>query len=158
LDMRRGDFALAVDLDLPGRGITALFGPSGSGKTTCLRAIAGLEQAGVRHVAVDGEVWHDAAQGVCVPTYRRALGYVFQEASLFPHLSVRGNLEFGQRRTAGNERRFALDDITGLLGIGQLLERAPANLSGGERQRVAIARALLASPRLLLLDEPLASL
>ncbi|MGZ5182720.1 MAG: molybdenum ABC transporter ATP-binding protein [Ramlibacter sp.] len=158
LDMRRGDFALAVDLDLPGRGITALFGPSGSGKTTCLRAIAGLEAAGVRHVAVDGEVWHDAARGVCVPTHRRALGYVFQEASLFPHLSVRGNLEFGQRRTAGNERRFALDDITGLLGIGELLERAPATLSGGERQRVAIARALLASPRLLLMDEPLASL
>jgi molybdate transport system ATP-binding protein len=158
LNMRRGEFALDVDLDLPGRGIAALFGPSGSGKTTCLRAIAGLEQAGVLRVAVDGEVWHDAAGGVCVPTHKRALGYVFQEASLFPHLSVRGNLEFGHRRTAGDGRRFGLDEVAALLGISQLLERAPATLSGGERQRVAIARALLASPRLLLMDEPLASL
>lgn len=154
----RGGFMLDVDLALPGRGVSALFGPSGSGKTTCLRAIAGLERAPGGYVALGDEVWQDEARGQFVPTHRRALGYVFQEASLFPHLSVRGNLEFGLKRVAAADRRFELGPVAAMLGIGALLERKPASLSGGERQRVAIARALLSSPRLLLMDEPLAAL
>ncbi|PKO84836.1 MAG: molybdenum ABC transporter ATP-binding protein [Betaproteobacteria bacterium HGW-Betaproteobacteria-11] len=154
-------FALDVDLDLPGRGINALFGPSGSGKTTLLRCIAGLER-GLGRLQVNGETWQD--ERIFLPTHRRSIGYVFQEASLFPHLTVRGNLEYGLRRAAGagadqaggNGRNFG--PIVELLGIGALLERKPDHLSGGERQRVAIARALLPAPRLLLLDEPLAAL
>lgn len=156
--IERGDFTLDVDLALPDRGVSALFGHSGSGKTTCLRAIAGLERASGGYVALGGEVWQDEARGLFVPTHRRALGYVFQEASLFPHLSVRANLEFGLKRVAAGARRFALGPVAEMLGIGPLLERSPASLSGGERQRVAIARALLSSPRLLLMDEPLAAL
>jgi molybdate transport system ATP-binding protein len=158
LRMDRGAFCLDVDLDLPLRGISALFGHSGSGKTTVLRAIAGLERAPGGVVALGDEVWQDDARGVFVPVHRRAIGYVFQEASLFPHLSVRANLEFGRKRVPVHERRFALEPVTALLGIENLLERRPDGLSGGERQRVAIARALLASPRLLLMDEPLAAL
>lgn len=154
----RGDFSVDVDLELPGRGISALFGRSGSGKTTCLRAIAGLERAPGGYVALGDEVWQDDARSLFVPVHQRALGYVFQEASLFPHLSVRGNLEFGLQRVPQKERRFELGPVTQLLGIGALLDRRPDRLSGGERQRVAIARALLASPRLLLMDEPLAAL
>jgi molybdate transport system ATP-binding protein len=154
----RGDFLLDVDLHLPQRGISALFGHSGSGKTTILRAIAGLERAPGGHVALGGDVWQDDASGVFVPVHQRPLGYVFQEASLFAHLDVRANLEFGYRRVPRAERRFALAPVAELLGIGHLLERRPAGRSGGERQRVAIARALLASPRLLLMDEPLAAL
>ncbi|MCS0632813.1 molybdenum ABC transporter ATP-binding protein [Telluria mixta] len=158
LRMDRGAFCLDVDLDLPQRGISALFGHSGSGKTTVLRAIAGLERAPGGVVALGDDVWQDDARGVFVPVHRRAIGYVFQEASLFPHLSVRANLEFGRKRVPVHERRFALEPVTALLGIASLLERRPDGLSGGERQRVAIARALLASPRLLLMDEPLAAL
>jgi len=158
LRMDRGAFRLDVDLDLPQRGISALFGHSGSGKTTVLRAIAGLERAPGGVVALGDEVWQDDARGVFVPVHKRAIGYVFQEASLFPHLSVRANLEFGRKRVPVQERRFALEPVTALLGIEGLLERRPDGLSGGERQRVAIARALLASPRLLLMDEPLAAL
>jgi len=158
LRLDRGAFRLDVDLDLPQRGISALFGHSGSGKTTILRAIAGLERAPGGYVALGGEVWQDDARGVFVPVHKRALGYVFQEASLFPHLSVRANLEFGRKRVPAHERRFDLAPVTELLGIVSLLERRPDGLSGGERQRVAIARALLASPRLLLMDEPLAAL
>jgi len=158
LHIDRGDFRLDVDLALPGRGITALFGPSGSGKTTCLRAIAGLEHVDDGYVAIGNEVWQDAANGIFVPTHRRALGYVFQEASLFPHLNVRANLEFGMKRVPRSERRFEPEAVARLLGIRELLARRPNKLSGGERQRVAIARALLASPRLLLMDEPLAAL
>ena len=158
LRMDRGAFQLDVDLDLPLHGISALFGHSGSGKTTVLRAIAGLERAPGGVVARGDEVWQDDARGVFVPVHQRAVGYVFQEASLFPHLSVRANLEFGRKRVPVHERRFALEPVTALLGIENLLERRPDGLSGGERQRVAIARALLASPRLLLMDEPLAAL
>jgi molybdate transport system ATP-binding protein len=160
--IERGDgadpFSVDVDLDLPGRGISALFGHSGSGKTTCLRAIAGLERAPGGYVALGDEVWQDEQHGVFVPTHRRALGYVLQEASLFPHLSVRANLEFGYRRVAPDKRRFHVDEVARMLGIDVLLARRPDRLSGGERQRVAIARALLCSPRLLLMDEPLAAL
>lgn len=152
----RPAFSLDVDLQLPGRGVTALFGQSGSGKTTLLRCIAGLEQAPGGHLTLDGEVWQDARQ--FLPTHRRPLGYVFQEANLFPHLSARGNLEYGMKRAATRMGRGALDHVIDLLGIGGLLERRPDQLSGGERQRVAIARALAMQPRLLLMDEPLAAL
>ena len=149
-------FSLDVDLDLPGRGVTALFGPSGSGKTTLLRAIAGLEHAPGGALAVNGDVWQDTVR--FVPTHKRSLGYVFQEASLFPHLSVQGNLQYGQKRVPVAQRRVSLDQAIALLDIGHLLDRKPARLSGGERQRIGIARALATSPRLLLMDEPLAAL
>jgi molybdate transport system ATP-binding protein len=154
----RGGFLLDVDLRLPQQGISALFGHSGSGKTTILRAIAGLERAPGGYVALGDEVWQDDANGIFVPVHQRPLGVVFQEASLFPHLSVRANLDFGRRRVAAAERRFDLQPVADLLGIGHLLDRRPDSLSGGERQRAGIARALLASPRLLLMDEPLAAL
>lgn len=156
--LRYPGFELDVDLDLPGRGVTALFGHSGSGKTTCLRAIAGLEKTAEGFIDIDGECWQDSARGVFVPPHRRALGYVFQEASLFPHLSVRRNLEFGRRRAGAEAERVSWDQTVDLLGIGHLLERMPDRLSGGERQRVGVARALLTAPRLLLMDEPLAAL
>ncbi|WP_277052207.1 molybdenum ABC transporter ATP-binding protein [Zestomonas thermotolerans] len=151
-------FVLDVDLRLPGRGVTALFGPSGSGKTSLLRCIAGLERAGQGFLRVNGELWQDSAARLLLPTHRRALGYVFQEASLFEHLNVRRNLEYGWKRIPEAQRRVGLEQAVALLGLGHLLERMPQRLSGGERQRVGIARALLTSPRLLLLDEPLAAL
>ena len=152
------DFALDVDLDLPGRGVTALFGQSGCGKTTLLRCIAGLER-GTGWLKVNGETWQDAER--FVPTHCRPLGYVFQDARLFAHLDVRRNLDYGAKRafrrtaSADSSRRDAIVD---LLGLGPLLDRLPSRLSGGEQQRVAIARALLTEPRLLLMDEPLAAL
>ncbi|WP_407309177.1 molybdenum ABC transporter ATP-binding protein [Pseudomonas sp. nanlin1] len=158
IEQRLGDFSLEVDLHLPGRGVSAVFGPSGSGKTTLLRCLAGLERAQVARIEVNGQCWQDSAAGVFVPTHQRALGYVFQEASLFAHLSVRGNLEYGLRRVPAAQRQIPLEQACELLGIEHLLERRPLHLSGGERQRVGIARALLASPRLLLMDEPLAAL
>jgi molybdate transport system ATP-binding protein len=147
----RAGFTLDADIALPAQGITGLFGPSGSGKTSLLRCVAGLERPDPAIVRIAGETWQDEA--VFVPPWRRAVGYVFQEASLFDHLDVRGNLEYARRRSGA---RAPLDAAIGLLGIGALLPRAPATLSGGERQRVAIARALASAPRLLLLDEPLA--
>ena len=150
------DFTLDVELDLPGRGVTALSGPSGCGKTTCLRAVAGLQRAEPGRIVINGDVWQDA--GRFLPTHRRPLGYVFQETRLFPHLDVRRNLEYGLRRVPPAQRRVPLDQAVELLGIGHLLARRPDTLSGGERQRVGIARALATSPRLLLMDEPLASL
>ncbi len=148
-------FTLDVDLALPGRGVTALFGHSGSGKTTLLRCIAGLEHPPQGTLTVNGEVWQDERNWL--PTHRRPLGYVFQEASLFPHLSVLDNLRYGLKRISG-EQRISLDQAIELLGIGALLDRKPDRLSGGERSRVGIARALAVSPRLLLMDEPLAAL
>ena len=148
-------FSLDVELDLPARGVSALFGHSGSGKTTLLRCIAGLERAPQGRLTVNGEVWQD--QGHWLPTHQRPLGYVFQEASLFPHLTVMGNLRYGMRRIAGGQKD-SLDQAIELLGIGHLLERKPDRLSGGERSRIGIARALAVSPRLLLMDEPLAAL
>ena len=158
LHLKYAAFALDVDLQLPGRGVTALYGHSGSGKTTCLRCIAGLERAEEGFVQINDEVWQDSQKGLFVPAHKRALGYVFQEASLFPHLSVRANLEFGLKRIPRQQRRVDMAQATELLGIGHLLERHPQHLSGGERQRIGIARALLTSPRLLLMDEPLAAL
>jgi molybdate transport system ATP-binding protein len=157
LHLPRAGFTLDLALQLPGQGVSALFGPSGCGKTTVLRALAGLERAAGR-VALDAEVWQDDARGLFVPAHRRAVGYVIQEAALFPHLDVRGNLAYAQRRAGAGAGRIALDQVVDLLGIGALMPRRPENLSGGERQRVAIARALAAAPRLLLLDEPLAAL
>lgn len=157
LQLQRADFTLDVDLQLPGQGITALFGPSGCGKTTCLRSIAGLDRAR-GSVTVNGQVWQDDAQQHWVPTHQRGLGYVFQEASLFPHLSVHDNIHYGLRRTPAARRAIALEPLLELLGITHLLDRRPATLSGGERQRVAIARALATSPRALLMDEPLSAL
>ncbi len=151
-------FTLQAALELPGRGVTVLFGHSGSGKTTLLRAMAGLEHHPGGYLAVNGEVWQDDAQGIFVPAHRRALGYVFQEASLFSHLSVQGNLEYGWRRTGTATPPVDMAHVIALLGIGALLARRVERLSGGERQRVAIARALLRAPRLLLMDEPLAAL
>ncbi|NMZ41461.1 molybdenum ABC transporter ATP-binding protein [Pseudomonas proteolytica] len=158
LQLNYSGFALDIDLKLPGRGVTALYGHSGSGKTTCLRCIAGLERAGDGFVQINDQVWQDSRNGVFVPPHKRALGYVFQEASLFPHLSVLANLEFGLKRIPKGQRRVDLAQATQLLGIGHLLDRHPQHLSGGERQRVGIARALLTSPQLLLMDEPLAAL
>ncbi|HEF4759477.1 TPA: molybdenum ABC transporter ATP-binding protein [Pseudomonas putida] len=151
-------FALDVDLQLPGRGVTALFGHSGSGKTTCLRCIAGLERADQGFIQVNDEVWQDSEKKIFVAPHKRALGYVFQEASLFPHLSVLANLAFGLKRIPKQQRRVDMAHATELLGIGHLLDRHPQHLSGGERQRIGIARALLTSPKLLLMDEPLAAL
>jgi len=151
----RPGFSLNVDLRLPGRGVTALFGPSGSGKTTLLRCFAGLERPPRGRLVVDGETWQD--DGRWLPPHRRPIGYVFQEASLFTHLSVLGNLNYGRKRVPG-QPRVSLEQAIELLGIAHLLDRKPDRLSGGERQRAAIARALAVSPRLLLMDEPLAAL
>ena len=158
LQLKYSGFGLDVDLHLPGRGVTALYGHSGSGKTTCLRCIAGLERAEDGFIQINDEVWQDSRNGLFVPPHKRALGYVFQEASLFPHLSVKANLEFGLKRIPRNQRRVDMAQATELLGIGHLLDRHPQHLSGGERQRIGIARALLTSPKLLLMDEPLAAL
>ncbi|MEG2975790.1 MAG: molybdenum ABC transporter ATP-binding protein [Comamonas sp.] len=157
LKLNRSDFSLDVDLQLPGHGVTALFGPSGCGKTTCLRSLAGLERAQGR-VAVNGNIWQDDARKQWLPTHQRALGYVFQEASLFPHLSVQKNIDYGLKRTPVERRKVSRDRAVELLGIAHLMDRMPATLSGGERQRVAIARALATSPEVLLMDEPLAAL
>jgi molybdate transport system ATP-binding protein len=157
LPLRHTGFALDLDLALPAQGISALYGPSGSGKTSCLRAIAGLDRVANGYVAMADEVWQDESRQLFVPPHRRAIGYVFQEPSLFAHLSVRGNLDYGHRR-AGRPAAIDTPGIVEMLGIGGLLDRRPDALSGGERQRVAIARALMSQPRLLLLDEPLAAL
>jgi molybdate transport system ATP-binding protein len=156
LRLQRSGFALEVACEFASRGVTALFGRSGSGKTTLLRCIAGLERFPGARVTFDDEIWQDEAH--FVPTHRRALGYVFQQQSLFPHYDVRGNLEFGLRRVPPAQQRVQFDQAVTLLGIKTLLDKRTQQLSGGERQRVAIARALLSSPRLLLLDEPLSSL
>lgn len=149
-------FALHFEATLPARGVIALFGPSGCGKTTVLRCIAGLTRPDLGRLRVNGEIWQDDTH--FLPTHKRPLGYVFQEASLFEHLSVQGNLDYGRSRSAVMAAADARDRIVELLGIGNLMARKPAVLSGGERQRVAIARALLTHPRILLMDEPLSAL
>ena len=164
VNLNRKEFQLDVDLQLPEQGITAIFGPSGSGKTSLLRAVAGLEKIQQGRIQVGTSIWLDTLQKICIPTWQRPLGYVFQESSLLPHLSVTENLNFGLKRawksasSEQTEAKKALQASIELLGIGSLLQRMPAELSGGERQRVAIARAIAMQPQLLLMDEPLASL
>lgn len=152
---QREQFSLQVDLTLPARGISAIFGHSGSGKTTLLRCIAGLQPA-QGSIQVHGRYWQQGQQ--CVPVHQRPLAYVFQEPSLFAHLSVENNLAYGYKRVAKAQRQVQWQQAIDWLGLQPLLKRHPETLSGGERQRVAIARALLTSPKLLLMDEPLSAL
>jgi molybdate transport system ATP-binding protein len=154
---RQGAFDLTVDLAIGG-GLTALFGPSGSGKTTLVNLVAGLIRPDSGSIAFDGETWVDGPGRRFVPPHRRRIGYVFQEARLFPHMTVRGNLRYGARFAPRGEPGETLDRVVELLRIGHLLDRRPALLSGGEKQRVALGRALMAKPRLLLMDEPLSAL
>jgi molybdate transport system ATP-binding protein len=156
LHHRFADMALDLEFEVPTPGVTVLFGRSGAGKSTVIAAVAGLFRPDTCRIALDGAVLADSASGIWLPPERRRLGLVFQDARLFPHLSVDANLRYGLRRAPPGPIRF--DDVVELLGIGALLRRRPHTLSGGERQRVAIGRALLAQPRLLLMDEPLASL
>jgi molybdate transport system ATP-binding protein len=155
LAVRRGDFRLEVDLTIAAR-VCAVAGPSGSGKTSLLEAVAGLARPERGRIELDGCLLFDSATRVDLPPERRQLGYVFQDGALFPHLSVAGNLRYGLRRRRGPGP--AWEEVVEVLGLGALLERRVTSLSGGERQRVGLGRALLAAPRLLLLDEPLASL
>ena len=155
---RIGEFSLAAKFSSDSQGITALFGRSGAGKTSLVNALAGLLKPERGRIVIDDMVLFDSAAGIDLPPERRRIGYVFQESRLFPHLSVRGNLEYGMKRVPASERHVDFDQVTGVLGIDGLLARRPRRLSGGERQRVALGRALLASPRILLMDEPLASL
>ncbi len=154
--LHRGDFLLDAEFSIPAKGVTALFGSSGCGKTTLLRAIAGLETAQSGFLKVGEMIWQET--GYSMPPHQRPIGYVFQEASLFEHMNVQQNLEYGLKRLPEKERKVSLHDAIELLGIGNLLRRKPHSLSGGEKQRVAIARALAVSPQLLLMDEPLAAL
>ena len=156
IGVRLGSFGLDAAFEVPSNGITALFGRSGSGKTTIVKAIAGLVRPDRGRISVHDRILFDGEAGTNVATARRRLGYVFQEGRLFPHMTVRRNLLYGRR--AGDARGPGLEETAALLGLADLLDRLPSSLSGGERQRVAIGRALLAAPRLLLMDEPLASL
>jgi molybdate transport system ATP-binding protein len=149
-------FELDIDINIPGQGITAIFGESGSGKTSLLRCIAGLEKTAFGCLNVNGELWQNTS--LFVPTHKRSLGYVFQEASLFEHLTAMGNLCYAIKRNNQTANPELLEQVVSVMGIECILEQLPQQLSGGERQRVAIARALLREPKLLLMDEPLASL
>jgi molybdate transport system ATP-binding protein len=154
IQLQRGAFRLDAQFTATVPGVTALFGRSGCGKTTVVNLLAGLITQGEGRIALGDDVWFDSARGICVPAERRRVGYVFQDARLFPHYTVRGNLLYG----AHGGSAAAFDEVVALLGLDAMLSRRPAGLSGGERQRVALGRALLAQPQLLLLDEPLASL
>ncbi|WP_037066930.1 molybdenum ABC transporter ATP-binding protein [Allorhizobium undicola] len=159
IDIRhqQGEFMLCARFQV-GPGLTVLFGPSGSGKTTMVNAVAGLLSPDAGHIRFGEHVWSDAGGGHFVPPHRRRIGYVFQEARLFPHMSVAANLRYGARFVPKGAARESLERISDLLRLTPLLRRMPAALSGGERQRVALGRALMASPRLLLMDEPLSAL
>lgn len=154
---KRGSFDIAAAFRAD-PGLTVLFGPSGAGKTSILDLIAGILAPARGRIAVDGHVLYDANARINLPPEQRRVGYIFQNARLFPHLSVRANLLYGHKLTASEQRYAEPDHIIEMLAIGHLLTRKPGSLSGGEQQRVAIGRAILASPRLLLMDEPLASL
>lgn len=154
---QQGGFSLEADIQI-GEGLTALFGPSGSGKTTLINLVAGLVRPEQGQIRLSGETWSDSDHGIFLPPHRRRIGYVFQEPRLFPHLTVRQNLAYGERLLPRTERRENLSRVADLLGLSALLDRRPQHLSGGEKQRVALGRALMASPRLLLMDEPLSAL
>lgn len=159
VDIRHRLAAFSIDAAFScDRGVTALFGRSGSGKTSLVNIVAGLMKPDAGRIALDDDVLFDGGRHIFVPAHRRRFGYVFQEARLFPHLSVRHNLGYGSWFSGRESKGPQFQRIVDLLGIGALLERSPANLSGGEKQRVAIGRALLSNPRLLLMDEPLAAL
>jgi molybdate transport system ATP-binding protein len=155
---RLGAFLLDSAFSAPARGITALFGRSGAGKTTIINLVAGIMAPDAGRIALDDHVFYDAHAGVALPPERRRIGVVFQDSRLFPHLSVEANLRYGLRRAPATASAIGFDAVVDVLGVGHLLARRPLTLSGGERQRVALGRALLAQPRLLLMDEPLASL
>ena len=156
--VRYPDYELNFDLSLPGSGITALFGASGAGKSTLLRAVAGLVKPENGIIRIKNETWQDDSCQLFIPTYKRSLGFVFQDARLFSHLSVTDNLQYGMKRIDAKNRKISLEKAMELLGIGHLLDRMPDTLSGGEKQRVSIARALATSPEIMLMDEPLAAL
>ena len=156
IQLDRAAFELRIECQFPGKGITALFGASGAGKTALLRCIAGLERPRRATVRFNDQLWQDERR--FVPPHRRRIGFVFQEASLFAHLSIQGNLEYGLRRVPSSQRRVQLAEAVSFLNLSALMARRPHQLSGGQRQRVAIARALLSSPQLLLMDEPLSNL
>jgi molybdate transport system ATP-binding protein len=159
LRKRRGDFALDVNFSAPTPGVTALFGRSGCGKSTLIALLAGLLTPDAGRIQIGEDVLYDSARHLSVAAHRRRIGVMFQDARLFPHLSVLGNLKYGARRVpSGTPARVGFDEVVSLLALGQLLGRRPRQLSGGEQQRVALGRALLSQPRALLLDEPLASL
>lgn len=158
LKKRLGDLDVEASFGRDGPGVTALFGPSGSGKTSLVNMLAGLLAPDQGRVVLEGRVIFDSRAKINLPPERRRVGYVFQEGRLFPHLSVKGNLAYGQRLAPRGRALASWDQVVELLGLEGMLQRRPAKLSGGEKQRVAMGRALLASPRLLLLDEPLASL
>jgi molybdate transport system ATP-binding protein len=152
-----GEFSLAASFESQGR-VTGLFGASGSGKTSLVNMIAGLLRPDRGTISIDGDILDDTGKGIHVPPWRRRIGYVFQDARLFPHLNVAQNLDYGRRMNRLAEDPAQHKRVTDLLDIGHLLQRRPGRLSGGERQRVALGRALLSKPRLLLLDEPLGAL
>lgn len=155
--LNRGNFQLGAKFATEG-GLTALFGKSGAGKSTIIDCVAGLVCPDSGHIRIAGETLFDSARGINLAPEKRRVGYVFQDARLFPHMQVGANLAYGMKLISMSERRHTISDVVGLLGIGKLLDRYPADLSGGEVQRVAIGRALLASPKILLMDEPLAAL
>ncbi|AKJ30939.1 molybdenum ABC transporter ATP-binding protein [Caldimonas brevitalea] len=157
-DKQLGTLGLQVRVCLPARGVTAIYGPSGSGKTSLINAVAGLLRPDSGVIRVQDRLFFDATRGIDVPVERRGIGYVFQDARLFPHLSVAGNLRYGLKRHRDGPAPVGFDSVVAVLGIEPLLQRRPHTLSGGERQRVALGRALLRQPRLLLMDEPLAAL
>jgi molybdate transport system ATP-binding protein len=162
LDVRitklQGAFAVDASFAVQETGVTALFGSSGAGKTSIINMVAGLIRPHQGHIIFDGQVLFDSNRGIHVPPEKRHFGYIFQDGRLFPHLSVTSNLKYGMKLVTARNRYVSFDQVVEVLGIKHLLTRSPATLSGGEKQRVAIGRALLASPRLLLMDEPLASL
>ncbi|MBI4665423.1 MAG: molybdenum ABC transporter ATP-binding protein [Nitrospinae bacterium] len=151
-------FLLDARFTAPDKGFTALFGPSGSGKTTLLRCVAGLARAPEGYFEVNGQVWQDESNNIFLPPHKRSVGYVFQDSRLFWHLTAEENLKYGYNRAPASERKINPEEVIGWLGLENLLGRKPHQLSGGQKQKVAIARALLTSPKLMLFDEPLASL